>query len=142
MLFAGNLADSRYAISIIATWHMNKEKFLKCLKSQNGHLENSKEKSNPKTSHKKYRWFCGERTQKTTDTTFSIKSIRGFAVSETKKTTESNFPIKGIGGFAVSETEKSTLPIKSIGGFTVNKTDNRLKKFYRSFFGDFDRQLT
>ena len=26
--------------------------------------------------------------------------------------------------------------------FTVNKTDERLKKFYPWFFGDFDRQLT
>ena len=38
-----------------------------------------------KISHKKYRWFCGERNQKTTEPKFSIKSIGGFAVSDSEK---------------------------------------------------------
>ena len=38
-----------------------------------------------KISHKKYRWFCGERNQKTTEPKFSIKSIGGFTVSDTEK---------------------------------------------------------
>ena len=45
-----------------------------------------------KISHKKYRWFCGERNQKITETKFSIKSIGGFAVSETNKPPSQNFP--------------------------------------------------
>ena len=53
-----------------------------------------------------YRWFCGERNQKTTEPQFPIKSIGGFAVSETKKTIEPKFSIKSIVGFAVSETKK------------------------------------
>ena len=88
--------------------------FLWRLKSQNGRLDSSKEKTTSKFSTKYYRWFCGERNQKTTETKFSIKSIGGFAVSDTA-------------------TQK-----KSIGGFTVNETDKRLKKCYRLFFGDFD----
>ena len=38
-----------------------------------------------KISHKKYRWFCSKRNQKTTKPKFSIKSVGGFAVSDTEK---------------------------------------------------------
>ena len=93
--------------------------FLKRLKSQNGRLESSKVKTNPKSSTKK--WFCGERNQ---------------------KTTEPKFPIKSISGFTVSDTEKTPQRKKSIGRVTVNKTDKWFEKFYRWFFGDFDWQLT
>ena len=66
--------------------------FLKHLKSQNGRLESSKEKTNPKFSTKWYRWFCGERNQKTTEPKLPINSIGGFAVSDTTKLPSQNFP--------------------------------------------------
>ena len=51
-LFTGHFVNGRYAISIIATFHWNKKMFLKRLKLQNGRLESSKEKTNPKLSTK------------------------------------------------------------------------------------------
>ena len=51
-LFTEHFTNGRYAISIIATLHWNKDRFLKRLKSQIGRLESSKEKSNPKFSTK------------------------------------------------------------------------------------------
>ena len=117
-LFTRNIANGRYAISIIATyyiemkrcfcsaWNHRNEKFQWKNQSQifdqivSVFLRWAKPKNHrAKISHKKYRWFCGERTQKTTEPKLSIRSI---------------------------------------GGFTVNKTDKRLKKFYRWFVGDFE----
>ena len=117
-LFTGHFANGRYAISIIATYYIE---IKKCFCSP-GHRRTAvwkvlRKKPIPNISTKLYRWFCGERNQKTTEPKFSIKSI---------------------GGFAVSDTEKRPQRKKSIGGFTVNGTDKRLIKFYRWFFGDFD----
>ena len=136
--FTGHFANGRYAISIIATYYIEIKKSF--CNAWTAVWKVPRKKSIPnfrqivsvvlrwaklkyhwaKISHKKYRWFCGERNQKTAEPKFSIQSI---------------------GGFAVSDTEKPPQRKKSIGGFTVNKTEKRLKKFYQWFFGDFDWQL-
>ena len=84
----------------------------KRLKSQIGRLESSKEKRIPnfrpnsisgfavsetkkppsQNFPEKYRWFCGERNQKTTESKFTIISIGGFALSETKKPPSQDLP--------------------------------------------------
>ena len=147
-LFTGHFANGRYAISVIATYYIEiKKRFCSAWNHRMAIWKVPRKKSIPnfrpnsiggfamsetkkppsQNSHKKYRWFCGERTQRTTEPTFSIKSIGGFAVGDTEKPPQRKKKVSVV----LPLTKLINDSKNSIGGLSVPSTDNSHRWFYR-----------
>ena len=91
-----------------------------------------------KIPHKKYRWFCGERNQTTTEPKFSIKSIGDFAVSDTEKRPQRKKKVLVV----LPLTKPINDSKNSIGGFSVTSTDNSHRWFRRLLPVRYDGEKT